>query len=1046
MKRIRVILILLIVLGILAGCDITPPTPTPSPTHTPTPPPSPTVQVEEPLYLAIIWHQHQPLYYKDPQTGIYEKPWVRVHATKDYVDMAAMLKGYPDVRVTFNLTPSLIRQLDDFVAGAKDRYWVATETPADQLTPADKRFILRRFFDVNPKIVNRFPRYIALRDKRSTADMAETGDEGLDAVAAQWTIADFRDLQVLFNLAWMDPDFLAQEPLKALVEKGQGFTEADKLTLLKRQVEIVQMVLPLHDELQKADQIEVTISPYAHPILPLLVDTNLAQQAMPKAVLPNPPFMYGQDAVAQTQKGVDIYQAHFGVAPRGMWPSEGSVAQDIVGLVGRAGITWMASDEEVLARTLRVGLEGFARDGADTVVEGARLYRPYYVTAPKSDPVAIIFRDHTLSDLVGFSYNSMDGEDAADDFMARIHRIRDRLKTQGGGPYLVTVILDGENAWEHYDNDGKAFLHGLYQRLAADRTVKTITPSEFLKQYPDQPAIDDLWAGSWINADFATWIGEEEENAAWEYLRRTRAFLQDYVNGTKPIAEDKLRLALDAMYAAEGSDWFWWYGADQSSGDDGAFDQQFRKTLMDVYAHTGEPAPDWLRVPIIPSAAQTPDIAMTGVLSLTIDGRVDPPDEWAGAAVYLDATGPLSPGLALTTTLRVGFDKEHLFFRLDANQDWADGDFVGFYLGVPGATQVNSFPRYGAAGEPRTLLGFGAAYEVGCRFVLGSVSGTLTPATGENTWAEYAPLPDVKARGRVLEVAVPLKSLGAFEAGDNLHLRVVVSRDERDVALGPRRGPARITVPDLGTTTVVWEAQDPQGDDYGPGSYTYPTDAAFPGGVFDLDSFTVGVDDENVVFKFTVYGPLNNPWGSLTGLAVQTFDVYIDQDGVSGSGNQMLLPARNARVSADDAWDVALVVEGWQPGVYVPDGKGGVSFVEDVVVKIVADPGNRRVTVRVPKSALGDDPASWRYVVALCSQDGYGPNRIRDVLPKAEQWRVGGAPENSTTHTRIMDLLWPADATPNQKTILGAYTPTNEKDPARWQPANFCVIPMRGVK
>ncbi len=1036
MNRIRIALILLVVWGLLAGCDVSP-TPTPAPTQTPppppppTPPPSPTVEVEEPLYLAIIWHQHQPFYYKDPQTGIYEKPWVRVHATKDYYDMAAMLKQYPDIRVTFNLTPSLIRQLDDFVAGAKDRYWVATETPAEQLTPADKRFLLRRFFDVNPKIINRFPRYMALRDKRSTADMS---DEGLDAVAAQWTTADFRDLQVLFNLAWTDPDFLAQEPLKSLVEKGQGFTEADKLTLLKRQVEIIQMVLPVHDELQKAGQIEVITSPYAHPILPLLVNTDLAQQALPKAVLPTPPFMYGQDAVAQTQKGVEIYQAHFGLAPRGLWPSEGSVAQDIVGLVGRAGFTWMASDEEVLARS--IGLKAFARDGTDTVVEGDKLYRPYYVTDPKSNPVAIVFRDRTLSDLVGFSYHSMDGAAAAEDFVARLHRIRESLAQ---GPHLVTVILDGENAWEHYENDGKDFLHSLYQRLSADPTIQTITPSEFLRQYPDQPTIEDLWAGSWIGADFATWIGEEEENAAWEYLRRTRAFLQDYVNRRKPIAEDRLRLALDAMYAAEGSDWFWWYGADQSSGDDEAFDWQFRRTLMDVYAHVGEPAPDWLHVPIIPAAPQLPDVAMTGIITPTIDGRVDPPDEWAGAAIYSDTTsGDLS-------TLRIGFDREHLLFRLDAGRDWADGDVVSFYLGVPGATKVNSFSRYGATTEPRTLLGFGAAYEVGCKFVLGSVSGTLTPAKGDSIWAEYQPLPDVKARGRVLEVAVPLKSLGSFDAGDNLHLRVVISREERDVALGPRRGPARLTVPDLGAMTVVWEVQDPQGDDYGPGSYTYPTDAVFAAGVLDLAGFTVGYDDEHIVFKFTIHGPLNNPWGSPTGLALQTFDVYIDQDGVPGSGNTMLLPARNARVRAEDAWDVAVTIEGWQPGVYVPDGKGGVRFVEDAAIQIVADPGNRRVTVRVPKRVLGDDPAGWRYAVVLCSQDGYGPNRIRDVLPRAEQWRVGGAPEG-TTHTRIMDLLWPAGATPDQKAILGTYTPTNEKDPARWQPENFCVIPMMGVR
>jgi alpha-amylase/alpha-mannosidase (GH57 family) len=1002
--------------------------------------PTATIPAEEPLYLSIIWHQHQPLYYKDVQTGIYEKPWVRLHATKDYYDMAALLKQYPGVRATFNLTPSLIRQLDDFAAGAKDLYWVAAEKPADALTAADKRFLLRRFFDTNPKIIGRFPRYMALRDMRGS-DMS---DEGLDATAAKWTAQDFRDLQVLFNLAWMDPDFLAADPLKPLVEKRQGFTEADKQVVLKKQVEIIKTVIPIHAELQKAGQIEVTTSPYAHPILPLLISTNLAQQAMPKATLPANTFMYGQDAVSQTVKGVDIYKEHFGVAPRGMWPSEGSVAQDMVGLVSRAGLLWMASDEEVLARSL--GLEGFTRDGTDTVADGDKLYRPYTVSDPGTNPVAIVFRDRTLSDLVGFSYNSMDGDAAADDFMARIGRIRESLKKQGAkGPHLATVILDGENAWEYYDNDGKAFLNALYTRLAADKTVQTITPSEFLKKYPDQPAIENLWAGSWINADFSTWIGEEEENTAWEYLRRTRAVLQEYVIGKKTIAPDKLRLAMETMFAAEGSDWFWWYGADQSSGDDEAFDRQFRQTLMAVYSYLDQPPPDWLYVPIIPATPEAPSTAMTGVISPTINGRVKP-GEWAGSAVYSDATRALTAGVSLTTTMYVGFSKENLYLRLDrTDRAWQDGDFVGLYLGVPGAAKTNSFSRYGAASDPRTLLGFGAAYEVGCKFVGGLVSGTFTPAADSNTWTDYEPLPDVRAQDGVLEVAVPLKSLGAFDAGDNLYLRVAIADvpRERDIAIGPRRGPARITVPDLGAMTVVYEVKDPRGDDFGPGSYTYPTDAAFPSSVFDLESFAVGYDDENIVFKFTTYGPINNPWGSPNGLAVQTFDVYIDKDGKKGSGNTMLLSARNARVSEDDAWDLALVVEGWTPGVYAPDGKGGATFVKDVEVKIVADPGNRKVTVRVPKSVLGDNPAAWRYVVTLSSQDGYGPNRIRDVLPKAEQWRVGGAPEG-TTHTRIIDLLWPADAAPDQKAILGTYTSTTEKDPARWKPENFCVLPMRG--
>ncbi|RME42391.1 MAG: hypothetical protein D6791_17860, partial [Chloroflexi bacterium] len=442
-------------------------TPTPAPTPGPVTPPAtvePTQPAAEalPLYVAIIWHQHQPLYYKDPQTGVYQKPWVRVHATKDYLDMAAMLEQYPGVHVTFNLTPTLIRQLDDFTSGAKDLYWVMAEKPASQLTTENKRFILRRFFDTNRKIVRRFPRYQELLQSRGD----DLSDEALDAVIARWSEQDFRDLQVLFNLAWTDPDWLAQAPLKDLVAKGRNFAEADKQVLFAEQKRIIDQVIPKHKALQDAGQIEVTMTPFAHPILPLLYDTKLARIAMPDVTLPER-FSYPQDAIAQVQLGVQFYRDHFGRAPRGMWPAEGAVAQEIVKFVSDAGIRWMASDEEVLAKSLGIG--DFTRDSQETVQEADTLFRPYNVAFRDNPPVAIIFREHRISDKVGFEYSGMDGAAAAQDFINRLHLIRQRLIEQGArGPHLVTVLLDGENAWEQFtkEHDAKGFFHALYKSLS----------------------------------------------------------------------------------------------------------------------------------------------------------------------------------------------------------------------------------------------------------------------------------------------------------------------------------------------------------------------------------------------------------------------------------------------------------------------------------------------------------------------------------------------------------------------------------------------------
>jgi alpha-amylase/alpha-mannosidase (GH57 family) len=1008
----------------LGGCGTECATPTPGPTTQPT---------EEPIFLSIIWHQHQPVYYKDPATGIYDKPWVRNHAAKDYVDMAAILQQYPNVHVTFNLTPSLIRQIDDLVAGARDLPWVMTEKPAAQLTDEDKAYIEARFFDTNPKIVARFPRYQELAADRENA--------------ADWSEQDYRDLQVLFNLAWVDPDWLAEEPLKALVEKGRDFSEEDKQTVLGEHLRLLGEVIPLHKALQEAGQIEVTMTPFAHPILPLLIDTNQAQQAMPSADLPVPPFRYGRDAVAQLEKGVELYREHFGVDPRGMWPGEGSVAQVIVNMVGRAGIQWMASDEEVLAKS--IGLDSFTRAADDLVVELDKMYRPYYVVGADGIPVAMVFRDHVISDKVGFTYSGLPGNVAAADLIKRVHDIRAGLMAAGAqGPHLVTVILDGENAWEYYENDGKEFLHTLYQKLSDDPLIVTVTPSEFLAIAPDPPTIENLWAGSWISHDFSTWIGEDEENLAWNYLRDTRDMLQKYATGIRQIDAETLAQALDQMYIAEGSDWFWWYGADQNSGNDESFDASFRNTLKQVYLTLGEEPPLFLDVPVIPLQAQAPDQSATGLISPTIDGLIAE-GEWDAAGCYLFAGGVMASSDDQLDRFCFGFDAKTLYLRVDARQPWADlGDaIVGLYLLPPGGGAANPFSHYG---QGETLLGFGAT-RLAEIVLSGGVlqAADLSSADGDGNWQNPQPIEIAAAEGAVLEVSIPYVGLGALDTGDQISMRAVLSAGAvdaaRDLTLLPAAGPAKVAVPDLGLTTTVLEIADPEGDDHGPGSYTYATDAVHQPGVYDLTGFSVGYDDEYIVFKFTVAGAVDNVWGSPNGVSVQTFDVYIDQDGPE-NGSRLLLPGRNVALTPDYAWDLAVWVEGWTPGVYVV-GDDGLPTQVDAEMVILADPGQSKVTVRVPKSVLGDDPQNWAYAVTLAGQEGFpagGVWRIRDVNPASEQWRFGGAPAD-TNHTRLLDIAWPADAAPTQEDMLSNY-PSSDADPQTLGPDDFAQIGMLMVQ
>ncbi len=1014
----------------LASCV---PTPIPSPVPST---PTPTAQPEEhPLYLALIWHQHQPLYYKDPATGLYTRPWVRVHATKDYYDMVAILEQYPEVKVTFNLTPSLIRQLEDFANGAKDIYWALAEKPAEELTEEEKKFILERFFDANwDHVIPRFPRYRELLDKRGRS----TSRDAIEKALAAFTTQDFRDLQVLFNLAWFDPDFLAQEPLKSLVEKGRDFSEEDKKALFEKAREVIKAVIPKHRELQDKGQIEVITSPYAHPILPLLYDSGLAAVGNPSSRLPFH-FSFPEDAVAQLEKAIEIYEKHFGRKPKGLWPSEGAVAYGIVGLVADAGFLWMASGEDVLAATLELG--SFARDGKETVKEADLLYRPYYIRFRGGKPLGIIFRDRLISDKIAFVYSGMPGEEAARDFIQRLRDIRKRLKEIGAkGPHLVSVILDGENAWEWYENDGKEFLHALYRSLSEAKDLKTVTPSEYLELFPEQRELNRLWPGCWFSPDFDTWIGEPEENNAWDYLFKVRTFLAEYdLRKRRSAPPEAIARAQDFIYLAEGSDWFWWYGSDQDSGQDEYFDYSFRSLLKEVYKSLGEAPPPFLDAPIIPPRPVAPTRSMENTFTPVLDGQA-PPEEWAQAGYYREEGKFLRE-------IYYGFNGSNLYLRVEGVLPWSDlgpEAIVGIYLSSPYITTANPFSRLGFLKEPRTYLGFRSTHLAEISLSSGKpVSATLVRADGWNNWVDSQPI-EVGVGERTLELAVPLAPFGELTAGDAINLRVVLSVEGRDVEVYPLYGPLRITAPELKPVTIILDVLDPEGDDHGPGSYVYPLDAVFQPKVFDLKRFTVGEDERDLVFTFTFYGPVPNPWNSPINLSLQTLDIYIDIDPGAGTGRRLLLPGRNASLAKGYGWEYAIWVEGWLQQIWTVNPAGELAQFK-ASFKTVVNPDRQTVVVRVPKEIFGKsvDLRRWAYLAAVLSQEGYpspGVWRVRDVEKEPRQWRMGGAPDD-TNHTRIVDLAWPEGVSPSQEEILGKYPPSKETDLEKLAPDDFCQIP-----
>ena len=879
----------------------------------------------------------------------------------------------------------------------------------------------------------------------------------------EFSTADYRDLQLLFNLAWTDPDWLAAEPLAGLVAKESGFDEDDKQIVLQQHLQLIKDTVPVHKALQDAGQIEVTMTPYAHPILPLLVNTDLAREALPDIELPGQRFTYGQDAVAQVQRGVELYTQKFDRPPRGMWPAEGSVAQEIVTMVAQNGIAWMATDEGVLAQSL--GLDSFTRNADDIVVDADALYRPYRVQGSRGDPVSMLFRDVVISDKVGFTYSGMPGDEAAQDMVDRIHAIREQLAESGAaGPHLVSVILDGENAWEHYDNDGKEFLHTLYQLLNDDPLIQTVTPSEYLEIASEQPLLEDLHAGSWIDSDFATWIGEEEENRAWEYLAQTRDFLQPYLTGARQedVTPEQLEAALDQMYAAEGSDWFWWYGADQESGNDDSFDQQFRDTLKQVYVGLGAEPPLLLDIPIIPEQAAATARPATDLISPSIDGITDE-GEWDAAGQYTASGGVMAAAFPYFDTADYGFDKDYLYLRLASGIDFEvppAQSSVQIYFGAPGGETANNFSQGGS------LLGFAANQMLEITFEAGNLAGTALYTAAEDGWTAVQTSaggnnnqvslengdnpPGLTAVGDgVIETAVPLTALGAVDEGSQISFRALYTETEDeslvDVDQLPGMGTAVVTVPDLGTTTVLIDIADVEGDDHGPGGYTYPSDSIFNSGNFDINRFQVGYDEENIVFKFWLRGPVDNVWNSGNGLSLQTFDVYIDRDG-NREGGAAMLPGRNLAFGDVYRWDYAITAEGWTSGVYIAAEDGVTEIAGANEFQILTDPGQRKVTLRVPKAILGDDPENWHYAAVVMGQEGFpsgGVMRVRDVTPQEEQWRFGGAPADATNHTRVIDLVWPEIG--EQEFWLNDFEPTDEPQ-TKLLPDNFAKIPMFGTE
>ncbi len=614
-----------------------------------------------PLDVVIVWHMHQP-YYKDPLKNEYALPWTYLHGIKDYFDMPAIVEDTPGATAVFNLVPSLIEQLLEYASGsAVDPFLEKGKAAPADLSQDDRIFLLENFFSANRQnMIEPSRRYLEL------LYMAGEGKAGSAAERVRhFSDQDLLDLQVWFFLAWTGEAARRRYPVFAdLVAKGEDFTAADKELLFATQLEILQAIIPLYRRLHIEGRIELSVTPYYHPILPLLCDIRTAQTAMPRVTMPTTSFRHPEDARAQIHRGIAYFQEIFGFTPAGMWPSEGSVSNETLTIIAGSGIRWIATDEEILGKSLDGGL-GAGKE---------RLYRPWRYTSSQGE-IGAFFRDHELSDLIGFTYSQWEPGRAVTDLCGRLNAIKHRL---GGEGRVVPIILDGENAWEYYPDNAYNFLQGMYKGIAESTTLRLTTCSQVLKDTHFEGRLQTIFPGSWINGNYGIWIGHPEENLAWDLVAHAREaavtgnqLVAAALETGEPSADAIAEMICRSLYAAEGSDWFWWYGDDHFSPHSDRFDRLFRQHLMNVYRLLGQDPPRELLEPIKKKNPAGLIREPAAFIDPEINGRVSDYFEWLAAGLY-DLT---RQGSAMHSSDRMlqsfyyGFNEKSLFFRIDGVLD-----------------------------------------------------------------------------------------------------------------------------------------------------------------------------------------------------------------------------------------------------------------------------------------------------------------------------------------------------------------------------------------
>ncbi len=608
------------------------------------------------LSVAFYWHMHQPVYKLTPK-GDNLMPWVRLHAVKDYLDMVLWVDKFKNLKLNFNFVPVLIDSIIDYSQNdAHDIHSRLTITPVEKLNHEDKIFILNNFFDANYKTMI-LPNHEYHRLYRL---VQHEGTENTEVLSSQ----EYSDLMALFNLSWIDPSLRSSDrTLKKLYEKGKNYTQKDRENIIKIQRKIIAKIIPTLKQFVEKHKIEITTSPYYHPILPILTDyKKIRKNSSPEDELSC--LKTELDAKIQTQSALDRMEEIFGVRPKGIWPSEQCVSASNLQMFSSLGVKWAISDENVLSNSINFE---FVHDFKGYLEDPYHLLKSYDYKTKTSD-IKMVFRDSTIHNLINFEYSNHDPILSANDLYDRIKVIQSKILSSPDKDHLLTIAIDGENCWENYVEDGNPFLETLYKLITEDKTLETVLLSDYLEKTEEHKPLKRIVPGSTSNRNFRLWIDEPLKDMAWTYLRRVRKDFSDFVK-REPTHPNILK-ARKELFICEGSDWYWWYGEPNNSGQDNIFDFLFRNHLKNIYKYFNLEIPSYLDNPLTGITLSKPSNYPISMISPEITGKdiVSVDDVWNNAGCIEIPDGPVLRESKLFEKIRFGNDENNFYLKFHLNK------------------------------------------------------------------------------------------------------------------------------------------------------------------------------------------------------------------------------------------------------------------------------------------------------------------------------------------------------------------------------------------